>query len=109
MATVTMHECAQEAAYWILSLPMRYLSRAEQFVNVNSSKTRIGVLRKQEELKQFNDNDTNVFQKSLIDRYKRRPMFSRFCSFIQLVIMILIMLMILFHVQQQQIHKLNNR
>ena len=49
------------------------LSRAVQFVDVNSSKTRIGVLRKQEELKQLDDNDTNVFLKSLMDRYKNRP------------------------------------
>ena len=49
------------------------LSTAVQFVDVNSSKTRIGVLRKQEELKQLDDNDTNVFLKSLMDRYKNRP------------------------------------
>ena len=52
---------------------MHGLSRAVQFVDVNSSKTRIGVLRKQEELKQLDDNDTNVFLKSLMDRYKHRP------------------------------------
>ena len=52
---------------------MRYLSRAAQFVDVNSNKSRIGVLRKQEELEQLDYNDTNVFQKSLIGRYKHRP------------------------------------
>ena len=61
---------AQEAVYSLLSLPMKQLSRSVVFVDTNE---RIAVLKDNASLSQLEDNDTNVFQKSLIDRYQHRP------------------------------------
>ena len=62
---------AQEAVYRILSLPMKQLSRSVVFVNTNPKNERIAVLKNNDSLSQLNDDDTDVFQKSLIDRYHR--------------------------------------
>ena len=64
---------AQEAAYRLLSLPMKQLSRCVVFVDTNLKKERIAVLKDKNTLDQLDDDDTNVFQKSLIDRYQHRP------------------------------------
>ena len=64
---------AQEAVYRILSLPMKQLSRSVVFVNTNPKHERIAVLKSHDSLSQLEDDDTNVFQKSLIDRYQHRP------------------------------------
>ena len=58
---------AQEVVYRILSLPMKQLSRSVVFLDTNPKNT---VLKA---LSQLADDDTNVFQKSLIDRYQHRP------------------------------------
>ena len=60
----------QKAVYRILSLPMKQLSRSVVFVDTNE---RIAVLKDNVSLSQLEDNVTNVFQKSLIDRYQHRP------------------------------------
>ena len=59
----------QEAVYRLLSLPMKQLSRSVVFVDTNPKHERIAVLKDNDSLRQLHDNDTNVFQKSLIDRY----------------------------------------
>ena len=64
---------AQEAVYRILSLPMKQLSRSVVFVDTNPKHERIAVLKNPDMLTQLEDDDTNVFQKSLIDRYQHRP------------------------------------
>ena len=64
---------AQEAVYGILSLPMKQLSRSVVFVNTNPKHERIAVLKSPDLLSQLKDDDTNVFQKNLIDRYQHRP------------------------------------
>ena len=64
---------AQEAVYRLLSLPMKQLSRSVVFVDTNPKNERIAVLKDNESLSQLEDGDTNVFQKSLIDRYQHRP------------------------------------
>ena len=64
---------AQEAVYRILSLPMKRLSRSVVFVDTNPKNERIAVLKDTVSLSQLEDSDTNVFQKSLIDRYQHRP------------------------------------
>ena len=64
---------AQEAVYRILSFPMKQLSRSVVFVDTNTKNERIAVLKDNASLSQLEDNDTNVFQKSLIDRYQHRP------------------------------------
>ena len=64
---------AQEAAYRILSLPLKQLSRSVVFVDTNPKKNRIAVLKKQDAINQLDGDDTDVFQRSLIDRYQHRP------------------------------------
>ena len=64
---------AQEAAYRILSIPMKRLSRSVVYVDTNPKHERIAVLKNKADLGKLDDDDTNVFQKSLIDRYQHRP------------------------------------
>ena len=64
---------AQEAVYRLLSMPMKQLSRSVVSVDTNPKNERIAVLKNNDSLSQLNDDDTNVFQKSLIDRYQHRP------------------------------------
>ena len=64
---------AQEAVYRILSIPMKQLSRSVIFVDTNPKSERIAVLKSKQMLNELEDDDTNVFQKSLIDRYQHRP------------------------------------
>lgn len=64
---------AQEVAYRLLSLPMKQLSRAVIFVDTNTEKERIAVLKSPDLINHHDGDDTNVFQKSLIDRYMHRP------------------------------------
>ena len=64
---------AQEAVYRILSLSMKQLSRSVVFVDTNPKNERIAVLKDSASLSKLDDGDTNVFQKSLIDRYQHRP------------------------------------
>ena len=64
---------AQEAVYRILSLPMKQLSRTVLFVDTNPKHDRIAVLKDNESLSRLDDDDTNVFQKSLVERYQHRP------------------------------------
>ena len=52
---------------------MKQLSRSVVFVNTNPKHERIAVLKSHDSLSQLDDDDTNVFQKSLIDRYQHRP------------------------------------
>ena len=61
---------AQEAVYRLLSIPMNQLTRS---VDTNPKQDRIAVLKDNTTLSQLSDDDTNVFQKSLIDRYQHRP------------------------------------
>ena len=63
----------QEAFYRLLSLPMKQLSRSVVFVDTNPKHERMAVLKTNDSLSQLDDDDTNVFQKSLIDRYQHRP------------------------------------
>ena len=64
---------AQEVVYRLLSLPMKQLSRSVVFVDTNAKKDRIAVLKTHDVIDQLDGDETNVFQKSLIDRYKHRP------------------------------------
>ena len=64
---------AQETVYRILSMPMKHLSRSVVFVDINPKNQRIAVLKNIDVLKQLEEDDTNVFEKSLVDRYQHRP------------------------------------
>ena len=61
---------AQEAVYRILSLPMKQLSRSVVFVDTNSKSE---LLKSRDMLSQMEEDDTDVFLKSLIDQYQHRP------------------------------------
>ena len=52
---------------------MKQLSRFVVFVDTNTKNERISVLKNTQELEQLEDDDVDVFQKSLIDRYQHRP------------------------------------
>ena len=65
---------AQEAAYRILPLPMKSMSRSVVFVDTNAKKDRIGVLKDSATIQELDDSDPNVFCKSLLDRYEHRPL-----------------------------------
>ena len=64
---------AQETVYRILSLPMKQLSRSVVFIDTSPKSERIAVLKSKDVLSQLEDDDTDVFNKSLIDRYQHRP------------------------------------
>jgi len=52
---------------------MKQLSRSVVFVDTNAKEDRIAVLKTHDVIDQLDGDDTNVFQKSLIDRCKHRP------------------------------------
>ena len=58
----------QEVVYRLLSLPMKQLSRAVVFVDTNVKKDRIAVLKGRDAIDQLDGDDTNVFQKSFVDK-----------------------------------------
>ena len=64
---------AQEAVYRALYIPMKHLSRAVVFTNTNEKNDCIAVLKNKKSLDELDDDDKNVFQKSLVDHYIRRP------------------------------------
>ena len=64
---------AQEAVYRILSIPMKQLSRTVVFVDTSPKNNRIGVLKDLNAISQLDDDDIQMFQKILIDRYEHRP------------------------------------
>ena len=64
---------AQEAAYRILSMPLRKVSRTVTFINTDPKETRAAVLKTKDQLHNLHDEDEDVFQKSIVDRYDSRP------------------------------------
>ena len=65
---------AQEAAYRILPLPMKRMTRSVLYVDTNIKKDRIGVLKPNKLIEGLDDDDPNVFCPSIIDRYEHRPL-----------------------------------
>ena len=64
---------AQEAAYRLLSMPMKQLTREVVFIDTSVKSERITVMKSSKFLNELDDNDTDVFCKSMIDRYQHRP------------------------------------
>ena len=64
---------AQEAVYRILSLPLKQLSQKVVFVNTDFKKDRVGIFKKDGALQALDDDDEDVYQTSLIDRYASCP------------------------------------
>ena len=64
---------AQEAAFRLLSLPLKYASRKVVFVNTAPRSKRMSMLNPQSILETMDDNDEDIFCTSLLDRYASRP------------------------------------
>ena len=67
------HVSAQEAAFRLCGLHMKGVSRQIKFVNTSRPKDRIRLLKPATELERLDENDTDVFEPNLFDRYTRRP------------------------------------
>ena len=52
---------------------MKKLTRDVVFINTSPKSERVTVLKSTKHLKDLHDNDTNVFCKSVVDRYEHRP------------------------------------
>ena len=59
--------------YRILLLPLKQLSRKVVFINTSPKHERVVILKHPAMLEGMEDNDENIFQISLIDRYTSRP------------------------------------
>jgi biopolymer transport protein ExbD len=64
---------AQEVAYRLLSIPLRKFSRSVVFVNTDKKIERAGKLKSAAQLSNKDDDDEDIFETSLIDRYAARP------------------------------------
>ncbi|KAI8492052.1 hypothetical protein Bbelb_304250 [Branchiostoma belcheri] len=64
---------AQEAAYRLLSLPLKIASRKVVFVNTAPKDKRVSMLKPRNELDRLKDDDENIFCPSPLDRYASRP------------------------------------
>ena len=70
----------QEAAYNVLlELWLRKCSPGISFINTNLPDNRIMMIKSKEELELLPDNSTDIFKKSIIDRYMNRPTCGKFC------------------------------
>ncbi|KAI8483360.1 hypothetical protein Bbelb_389640 [Branchiostoma belcheri] len=65
---------AQEAAFRVLSMPLKKASRQVVFVNSAAKEKRVSILKPKNILQDMTDEDTNIFCTSLIDRYVSRPL-----------------------------------
>ena len=52
---------------------MKKLTRDVVFINTSPKSERVTVLKSSKHLKDLHDDDTNVFCKSVVDRYEHRP------------------------------------
>ena len=64
---------AQEAAYRILSLPLKQLIRKVVFINTSPKEERVTMLKSKSELEKMDDGCEDIYCTSLIDRYAARP------------------------------------
>ena len=64
---------AQEAAYRLLSLPLKKFSRKVKFVNTSPKEKRVKMLKPQSHLDDMHDDEEDIFCTSDIDRYAARP------------------------------------
>ena len=64
---------AQEAAYRLLSLPLKRSIRTVVFVNTAPKEKRVSMLKPLSVLQDMPDDDENIFRTSLLDRYSSRP------------------------------------
>jgi hypothetical protein len=72
---------SQEAVYHLLGLPLRYSSRAVEFINTGKPCERILMLKPKSALQQMPSESTDIFEaNALISRYEKRPpLLENFC------------------------------
>ena len=71
----------QEVVYNVLpELWLRKCSPEISFINTNLPNNRIRMINSKEELELLQDNSTDIFKKSIIDRYMDRPTCRKFAS-----------------------------
>nr|XP_039256248.1 uncharacterized protein LOC120332966 [Styela clava] len=63
----------QEACYRILSIPMKKMSRSVIYINTDPVAERQCILKSKKELEKLEDEDSDIFQKNILDRYSARP------------------------------------
>ena len=64
---------AQEAAYRLLSLPLKKCSRQVIFVNTSPKENRVSMLKPTAVLQDMDEGDEDIFCKCLTDKYAARP------------------------------------
>ncbi|XP_035683454.1 uncharacterized protein LOC118420666 [Branchiostoma floridae] len=64
---------AQEAAYRLLSLPLKSTTRTSLFVSTSTKDKRVSMLKPVSVLATMADEDEDIFETSLHDRYAARP------------------------------------
>ena len=64
---------AQEAAYRVLSIPLKKSSRAVIFVNTSMLGDRICILKPQNQLRNLPDESVDIYQVGILERYAARP------------------------------------
>jgi hypothetical protein len=64
---------AQEAVYYLLSLPLSICSRSTVFINTSPPEKRVSLLKSKRELQQLPTDSTDIYKKGVIDYYAERP------------------------------------
>ena len=64
---------AQEAAYRLLSIPLKRCSSRMIWIPTDLPEDRIGILKPQSVLDELDEDDTEVYALSLVDKYQKRP------------------------------------
>ena len=64
---------AQEAAYRLLSLPLKKSTRSVVFVNTSPKEKRVAILKPAAVLSAMDDDDEDIFYNNINDRYAARP------------------------------------
>jgi len=65
---------AQECAYRLLSLPLVKSTRRSVFVNTNPKERRIMMTKPKSAIDTMDDEDEDLFYKSMVDKYMARPL-----------------------------------
>ena len=66
---------AQEAAYRLLSLPLKKMSSKVVFINTNPKECRVKIMKPMNIIKNMTDDDEDIFYLSISDKYAARPDF----------------------------------
>lgn len=64
---------ASQAADYLMGVPLTRFSRDVIFINTNRPKDRIGIKKPTKILKELAEDDTDIFELGLIDKYEARP------------------------------------